>query len=309
MRRRICIGTRGSKLAVIQAESVLDKLKLIAPDIDFRLMKITTKGDRASNITLSRIAGEGIFVKELEEALIVGKIDMAVHSLKDMPTEIPQGLILAAVTERLDPRDAFVSNGGKLAELAPGCIIGTGSSRRAVQVLSYRPDLKIKDLRGNIETRLRKLSNGHYDGIIMAAAALTRFGWEKCVTEYLPVEHFVPEVGQGALGIETRSDRDDVCSLLLNLNHTLTRQCVLAERSFLKALGGGCRAPITALGSYTGNSMRLDGMVAGVHSNKIVRCTVESNVMEFENLGMELAMRMADMDAMSLISEANNYKI
>lgn len=306
MRRKIFIGTRGSKLAIIQAESVLAKLKLIAPDTDFSLLKIKTSGDRVTNVSLSRIAGDGIFVKELEDALTNGKIDMAVHSLKDMPTEIPQGLTLAAVTERLDPRDAFVSRGGKLTELAAGCIIGTGSTRRAVQVLSYRPDLKIKDLRGNIETRLRKLFNGHYDGIIMAAAALIRLGWEKYITEYLPVEHFTPQVGQGALGIETRSDCKDVCSLLSNLKHLSSWQCVLAERSFLKALGGGCRAPITALGRCTDSSMTLDGMVAGMHSSKTLRCTVVGNTTEFENLGIMLAQRMINMDALTLISEARN---
>jgi len=307
MRRRIYVGIRGSKLAVIQAESVLAKLKLIAPDIDFSLVKITTRGDRASNTPLNRIAGEGVFVKDLEEALLDKKIDMAVHSLKDMPTEIPQGLVLAAVTERLDPRDAFISNCGKLAELAPGYRVGTGSSRRATQVLAYRPDLKIKDLRGNIETRLRKLSNGHYDGIIMAAAALNRLGWEEIITEYLPIEHFIPEVGQGALGIETRSGQEDISSFLSNLNHTLTWQCVLAERSFLRTLGGGCRAPITALASSTAGTIRLDGMVAGVNSAKILRCTVEGDATEFENLGMTLAQRMIDMDALSLITEAKNY--
>ncbi|MBM3148623.1 MAG: hydroxymethylbilane synthase, partial [Chloroflexi bacterium] len=198
MRRRIVIGTRGSKLAIIQAESVLKKLRLIAPDRRFSLMKIATTGDKESNTPLDRLAGEGVFVKELEGALADGKIDMAVHSLKDLPIEIPQGLALGAATERLESRDTFISSKGKLAELPPGSIVGTGSHRRAIQVLAYRPDLKVQDLRGNIETRLRKLSENRYDGIIVAAAALIRLGLEKKITEYLPAEHFTPEVGQGA---------------------------------------------------------------------------------------------------------------
>jgi hydroxymethylbilane synthase len=309
MKRGINIGTRSSKLAVIQAESVLTKLKLFAPDIDFSLVNIKTRGDQASDTPLNKIAGEGIFVKELEEALIEGKIDMAVHSLKDMPIDIPHRLILAAVTKRLDPRDAFISNSGKIAKLTPGSTIGTGSNRRIAQVLAYRPDLKIKDLRGNIETRLRKLSDGQYDGIIIAAAALTRLGLEQKVTEYLPTEHFTPEVGQGALGIETRSDNRDFGSLLSHLNHIQSWQCVSAERAFLKALGGGCRTPITALGSRTGSTMKLYGTVAGIKSRKILRCIAEGNAEEFENLGIKLAKKMITMGAMSLIIEAKDYQI
>lgn len=309
MRRRIAIGTRGSRLAIIQAESVLAKLQLIAPDIEFSLVKITTRGDQESSTPLDMFTGEGVFVKELEKALTDGKIDMAVHSLKDLPTEIPRGLVLGAVTERLDSRDALISSRGKLAELAPGSIIGTGSRRRAVQVSAYRPDLKVQDLRGNIETRLRKLSEGHYDGIIMAAAALIRLGWEEKTTEYLSIEHFTPEVGQGALGIEICSDDEEAGSLVSRLNHEPTWQCVTAERAFLKALGGGCRAPITALGSISDNILRLDGMVAGVHSAKILRCSLKGNAAEPEKLGISLAQKMIDMGALSLIIEANGHQI
>ncbi|MBM4453381.1 MAG: hydroxymethylbilane synthase [Chloroflexi bacterium] len=304
MRRRIAIGTRGSRLAIIQTESVLDNLEQIAPDTEFGLVEITTRGDQEDNTPLERFAGEGVFVKELEKALEDGKIDMAVHSLKDLPTEIPQGLMLGAVVERLDFRDAFISHRANLAELPLGSIVGTGSRRRAAQVLAYRPDLKIQDLRGNIETRLRKLSEGHYDGIIMAAAALIRLGWEEKITEYLPPEHFTPEVGQGTLGIEIRTDDQDMRSLMSYLNHQPTWHCITAERAFLKALGGGCRAPITALGSIAGTILKLDGMVAGVYSTKILRCSIEDTPTEAEKLGDILAQKMINMGALSLIDEA-----
>jgi hydroxymethylbilane synthase len=309
MRRRIAIGTRSSKLAIIQAESVLTQIRQIRLDIQFSLIKIATRGDQESNIPLDKFQGEGVFVKELEKALADGQIDIAVHSLKDLPTEITQGLVLAAVTERLDSRDVFISSKGNLAELAPGSVIGTGSRRRAVQVLAYRPDLKIQDLRGNIETRLRKLADGHYDGIIMAAAALIRLGWGEKITEYLPIEHFTPEVGQGALGIEIRSDDETSGSLASRLNHQPTWQCVTAERAFLKALGGGCRTPITALGSILGNIIRLDGMIAGAHNTKILRCSLEGNPMESEKLGISLAQKMIDMGASSLITEADDHQM
>ena len=201
MRRTIAVGTRGSKLAVIQAESVLSKLKEAMPALDASLVKIVTTGDRESNAVLDKFAGQGVFVKELEQALIDGKINLAVHSLKDLPTEIPDGLLLAAVTARLDPRDVLVSRGKGLADLAPGSKIGTGSARRSVQLLTYRSDLEICEIRGNIDTRLGKVTQGEFDGIIVAAAALIRLGWEDKITEYLPADHFVPAVGQGALGI------------------------------------------------------------------------------------------------------------
>ncbi|MBM3154244.1 MAG: hydroxymethylbilane synthase [Chloroflexi bacterium] len=306
MRRRIVIGTRGSKLAIIQAESVLKKLRLIAPDRRFSLMKIATTGDKESNTPLDRLAGEGVFVKELEGALADGKIDMAVHSLKDLPIEIPQGLALGAATERLESRDTFISSKGKLAELPPGSIVGTGSHRRAIQVLAYRPDLKVQDLRGNIETRLRKLSENRYDGIIVAAAALIRLGLEKKITEYLPAEHFTPEVGQGALGIEIRTDDEDIRSLVSLLNHHPTWHCVTAERAFLKTLGGGCRAPITALGSISNNILKLDGMVASTHSTKILRCSLQGNARESERLGIRLAQKMIEMGALNLINEVRS---
>ncbi|OGO59479.1 MAG: hydroxymethylbilane synthase [Chloroflexi bacterium RBG_19FT_COMBO_47_15] len=301
--RKITIGTRGSRLAVIQAQWVLTKLREATPGLEANLVKITTRGDRDSGTALDKFAGQGVFVKELEKALIDGEIDLAVHSLKDMPTEIPRGLFLAATTARLDPRDVLISRAGKSAELAPGSMIGTGSHRRAVQLRALRPDLETCGVRGNIDTRLRKVSEGEVDGIIVAAAALIRLGWQDKITEYLPVEHFTPAAGQGALGIEIRSGDKATALLASVINHEPTWQSVTAERTFLRALGGGCRAPIAALGIVSGDALKLSGMVASVDGSRILRATEEGNAQAPEQVGRQLAQKMAEMGALDCISE------
>jgi hydroxymethylbilane synthase len=304
LRWTITIGTRGSQLAVMQAEWVLAKLREALPGLKASLIKIITRGDQDSSIALDKFAGQGVFVKELEKALLNGEIDLAVHSLKDLPTEIPDGLSLTAVTARLDPRDVLVSRAGKLNGLTPGSKIGTGSHRRAVQLLACRPDLKICEIRGNTDTRLRKMSEGEVDGLIMAAAALIRLGWEDKITEYLPVEHFMPAVGQGALGVEIRSEDKEAASLVCQVNHESTWRSVTAERAFLQALGGGCRNPIAALGIVSGNIMKIDGMVAGVDSSHILRCSAEGNALAPEQVGKHLAEKMVEMGALELIAGA-----
>ena len=301
--RKITIGTRGSRLAVIQAQWVLTKLREATPGLEANLVKITTRGDRDSGTALDKFAGQGVFVKELEKALIDGEIDLAVHSLKDMPTEIPRGLFLAATTARLDPRDVLISRAGKSAELAPGSMIGTGSHRRAVQLRAFRPDLETCGVRGNIDTRLRKVSEGEVDGIIVAAAALIRLGWQDKITEYLPTEHFTPAAGQGALGIEIRSGDKATALLASAINHEPTWQSVTAERTFLRALGGGCRAPIAALGIVSGDALKLSGMVASVDGSRILRATEEGNAQAPEQVGRQLAQKMAEMGALDCISE------
>ena len=301
--RKITIGTRGSKLAVIQAEWVLTKLREADPGLEASLVKITTRGDRESDTALDKFAGQGVFVKELEKALFDGDIDFAVHSLKDMPTEIPYGLFLAATTARLDPRDVLISRADKLAGLAPGSKIGTGSLRRSVQLSALRPDLEICGIRGNIDTRLRKVSEGEVDGIIVAAAALIRLGWEDKIAEYLPTEYFTPSVGQGALGIEIRSEDKEPASLASALNHEPTWQSVTAERTFLRALGGGCRAPIAALGIVSDGVLKLSGMVASVYGGHILRATEEGNAQAPEQVGKQLAQKMVDIGALDCISE------
>ena len=302
--RKIIIGSRGSKLAAVQAELVLAKLRETVPDLEASIVKITTRGDQDDDTPLDNFAQQGIFVKELEKALIDGRIDLAVHSLKDLPTEIPAVLSLAAVTARIDPRDVLVSRARKLSELATGSKIGTGSLRRSIQLLALRNDLEISGIRGNIDTRLRKVSDGEIDGVIVAAAALIRLGWEDRITEYLPVEHFMPAVGQGALGIQVRSKDERITSLVSSVNHEPTWRCITAERTFLQSLGGGCRAPIAALGIVSDGVLRLSGMVASADADQILRATVEGDAQAPEQAGKRLAKKIAEMGALDLIAEA-----
>lgn len=302
MRREIVVGTRGSKLALIQAESVVTKIRGLAPHLKVVISKIVTRGDRDRHIQLDHMEDIGVFVKELEETLLSGRIDVAVHSLKDMPTQIPQGLCLAAVTERLDPRDVLISGEQKLAELASGSRIGTGSLRRAVQLSVCRPDLEVCSIRGNVDTRLRKVAEGEFAGVILAAAAMQRLGWENKISEYLPIEHFLPSVGQGALAIEARSDDQEVAELLALLNHVPTWQSITAERAFLEALGGGCRAPITALGTMKYGTLQLGGMVADVGTRKIIRASAMDSTLSAQELGVRLAQKLLAMGADEFIA-------
>ncbi len=304
-RTRIIAGSRGSKLALIQAESVAARIREVNPKLEVSLSKIITKGDRNRHTQLDHVAGVGVFVKELEGALLDNRIDIAVHSLKDVPTDIPLDLRLLAVTERLDPRDVLASK-SRLDELAPGSRIGTGSLRRTVQLTQYRPDLKVCSIRGNVDTRLRKVSSGEVDGVILAAAALLRLGWEDKITEYLPLEHFLPAVGQGALVIETRLDDEEVAALVSPVNHLPTWQSVMAERAFLSALGGGCRAPIAALGTVNGATLKLEGMVADVSGKKMLRATEEGSSMSPEQVGVQLAQKMLGMGASEFIAEVRD---
>lgn len=302
MNKPVIIGSRGSRLAIIQAESVLARLKEANPALEFKLTRIITQGDRDKTGSLDRIPGRGVFVKEIEEALLEKRIDIAVHSLKDLPTQIPSGLSLTAVTMRLDPRDAFVSPGKKLAELPPGSVIGTGSPRRKVQLLTYRPDLEVKEIRGNIDTRLHKVISGEFDGIIVAAAALIRLGWEDRITEYLALEHFLPEIGQGALGIEIRAGDKEIAQLTQTLNHEPTWQSIIAERAFLQALGGGCRTPVAALATVTGDTLRLQGMV--VYNGNIFQDSEEGSPLTPHLVGKRLANKLLERGAAQFIAKA-----
>ncbi len=303
MKTKIVVGSRGSKLALIQAESVVAKIREINPHVEVGISKIVTKGDRDRHAQLDHMEGIGVFVKELEEALLTGRIDLAVHSLKDVPTEIPQGLCLLAVTERLDPSDVLVSKSGRLNELASGARIGTGSLRRAAQLTRYRPDLEVCSIRGNVDTRLRKVASGEFDGVILAAAAMLRLGWQDKISEYLPLEHFVPAVGQGTLVIETRLGDKEIVELISPLNHRPTWQSITAERAFLSALGGGCRAPIAALGTVNSDTLKLEGMVADASGKKMLRAVEEGSTIFPEELGTRLAQRMQRMGAAEFITE------
>lgn len=291
MSKKIILGSRGSRLAMIQAESIAAGIREASPGTEVEIHRIVTRGDRNRHIPLENEAGIGIFVKEIEEALLDGRIDLAVHSLKDMPTELPEGLTIAAITERLDPADVLITRGEKLAELAPGATIGTGSPRRAAQIAGYRTDLKTVSIRGNVDTRIGKVTSGEVDGVILATAAMKRLGWENRITEYLPVEHFLPAVGQGALAIETRTE-EEIIKIVAPLNHQPSRQRVTAERAFLRTLEGGCQAPIAALATLKGDILKLDGMIVDPATSRTLRGIEEGSPVSPEAPGVKLAERL-----------------
>jgi hydroxymethylbilane synthase len=302
VKRRIVVGSRGSRLALAQAESVMASIKRANPNIKLGLKKIITAGDRDRHTRPDHI-GVAIFVKELEQALFDGVIDLAVHNLKDMPTEVPKDLQIQAVTPRLDPRDTLVAK-SRLSELAPGSKIGTGSLRRSAQLHNYRPDLEVCNIRGNVDTRLCKVASGEIEGVIIAAAAMARLGWEGEIAEYLPLDHFLPAVGQGVLALESRIDDREVADLVSPLNHLPTWQSITAERVFLRLLGGGCRAPIAALGTVTDSILKLEGMIADVNGTNILRASEEGNALYPEEIGERLAEKILSMGASEFIDEA-----
>jgi len=305
VKRKIVVGSRGSKLALIQAESVVVKIREANPSLEVNISKIVTQGDRNRQTRFDQMTGVGVFVKELEEALLDGRIDLAVHSLKDVPTEIPQGLHLAAVTERLDPRDILVSRAGSLAELPAGSRVGTASPRRSVQLTTYRSDLEVCHIRGNVDTRLEKVFRGEFDCVVLAAAALIRLGQQDKISEYLPLEHFLPAVGQGALVVETRLGDEDTVEFVLSINHLPSWQSVSAERAFLSALGGGCRTPIAALGTVNGDTLKLDGMVADNEGKRILYASGEGDAASPEEVGEQLAQKLLGMGASDFIAEVS----
>ncbi len=299
----ITVGSRGSRLALLQTELVVNLLAERYPHLSFRLKKIKTGGDINRTASLAELGGLGLFVKELEQALLSGEIDMAVHSLKDVPTELGAEFKLAAVPIRGDARDAFVSNSGEpLSRLPQGACVGTGSERRAVQLKAFRPDIDIQPLRGNIDTRLNKLHSGKIDGIIVAAAAMLRMGWDERITEYLPVEHFLPSVGQGALAIEIKAADREMSDLVSVVNYEPAWLSVRAERAFLSALGGGCHAPIAALGTVSGNTLHIEGMVASRDGSRILRVSKDASPAMPEKTGRLMAERILAMGARELIS-------
>ncbi len=286
----IKIGTRGSKLALTQANLVADSLKKTDSGITVEICVIKTSGDIMQDVSLTKMGGKGVFVKEIEDALLSGTVDLAVHSMKDVPTEIPAGLIFAAIMKREDARDVLVSKNNKKIEFMPrGARIGTGSLRRASQLLAVLPDLAIVSLRGNLETRLRKIETENLQGIILAAAGMKRMGLTEKISQYLPVETMLPAVGQGALGLQTREADHELGKIVAKLNHESTAAEVMAERSFLRHLGGGCLLPIAAFGKLEGDKLTLEGLVAAPNGDSIIRDKVRGAIAEAEELGKKLA--------------------
>ena len=297
MKNSFIIGSRGSKLALTQSEWVKTKLLLLNPKVNITIEVIKTSGDVKTE-PLSVIGGAGVFTKELEEALLAKRVDIAVHSLKDLPTILPEGLTVAAICEREDARDALVlgreldGDCATVESLPVRAVVGTSSPRRLAQLKHLRDDIIIKDLRGNVDTRLRKLDEGHYDALILASAGLRRLGLAHRISAPIPQDKMLPAVGQGAIGIETRADDEACQDIVSKLNHEPTRIACIAERALLRGLGGGCQLPIAGHAVVVYDRIRLDGLIAAKDGKEILRDHVTGNSTDAEQLGDELAQRL-----------------
>ncbi len=305
---KIVIGTRASALALWQTGYVVDHLRAATPGLDVEIKTIQTRGDRVRDRALSQVGGKGLFVKEIESALLSGEIDLAVHSLKDMPTEQPEALALGAILERADPRDALVVRGGDghrpdLATLPGDARVGTSSLRRRAQILAARPDLQVLDLRGNVDTRLRKLREGQYEAIVLAVAGLERLGHAEAISQVLPLDLMLPAVGQGALCVEVRASDEATRALIAPLDHAPTRQAAEAERALLRWLEGGCQVPVGAHAEIDGDRVRLQGLVAALDGSRLVRDAIHGPAAEAEALGIELAERLLATGGLAILEE------
>jgi len=300
--KNIRIGTRDSQLAMWQAEWVQSQLTELYPHLNFELVSMKTKGDKILDVPLSKIGDKGLFTKELEQGLLNDELDMAVHSLKDMPTLLPPGLIISAFCEREEPRDVFLSRTGvPMEDLPEGAIIGTSSLRRKSQLKHYRPDLNFMDLRGNLQTRWRKLQESDMAGIVLAAAGVKRLGWEERITQILPEDMMLSAVGQGSIAVEIDEKRSDIAELLSGLNHIATEKAVKSERALMRKLEGGCQVPIGALGQVVEGEIILRGMVASLDGTRLIKA--EAKGTDPESVGIEVANRLIEQGANSILAE------
>jgi hydroxymethylbilane synthase len=301
--RSIRIATRKSPLAMWQAEHVAAELKRIHPEVEVEILGMSTKGDKILDTPLAKIGGKGLFVKELEQGMLEGRADIAVHSMKDVPVELPEGLHLPVIMQREDPRDAFVSNDYNSIDTLPkGAKVGTASLRRQAQLAETRPDLQIKPLRGNVNTRLRKLDEGEFDAVILATAGLMRLGFEERITARIGPEQSLPAIGQGAVGIECRQDDDWINRLLEPLHHDDTAYCVLAERAMNERLNGGCQVPIAGYAMLESGNLWLRGLVGKPDGSKIIRGEVEGKLEEAQVMGNGLAERLLEWGADEILA-------
>ena len=307
MKNIIRIGTRGSRLALWQAEHVKSRLEGLYPHLFVSIEKIKTTGDKILDAPLARVGGKGLFVKEIEEALIEGRIDMAVHSMKDMPVIIPEGLCIGTITKREDPRDALISRDGKIFSALPeGAHIGTSSLRRSSQLLFFRPDLRISPLRGNVDTRLRKLDEGRFDAIVLASAGIIRMGLKERVTEFFPVSFLIPAIGQGAICIECRENDQEIMDLIKPLDHKETSTAIRAERAFLKRLEGGCQVPIGAHARLVDDTIEMEGFIASIDGREMVMERMTDKVDRPEDLGKRLAESILSQGGEEILQEIYN---
>lgn len=302
--KKLIIASRESALAMWQAKHIQTTLQQLYPETTVEILGMTTTGDQILDSPLSRIGGKGLFVKELEQALADGRADLAVHSMKDVPMHLPEGFMLAAIGEREDARDALVSNQYKsLEELPHGAIVGTSSLRRQSQLQAMFPYLVIESLRGNLQTRLRKLDEGQYAAIILAAAGLIRLGLEARIAQFIPTTSSIPAVGQGALGIEINANRQDLLKVLAPLNHAETAASVEAERGMSRALAGSCTVPLGAYAEVLGKTIKMTGFVASVNGAQMIKQTVTGSINDPESLGKLLAQKLTELGADKILAE------
>lgn len=303
MARKIIVGSRRSRLALTQTKWVIKQLESLGLPYEFEIKEIVTKGDKILDVMLSKVGGKGLFVKEIEQALYDQTIDFAVHSIKDMPAELPEGLVIASIPKRVDARDVLISKVDlPLEQLPAGSIIGTSSLRRSAQLLNIRPDLEIKWIRGNIDTRLEKLKTENYDAIILAAAGLERLDWSSdLVTQYLPTEICLPAVGQGALGIECRADDQEILDLLQKIHDQESGLAVQAERAFLAKIEGGCQVPVAAHATYHEGEIQLTALVGSPDGKRIIKESMSGD--EPIQLGQTLAERLLELGAKEILEQ------
>lgn len=300
----IIIGTRGSKLALWQAQWIRTAIERVAPSFDVDLEIIKTKGDKILDVPLAKIGGKGLFVKEIEDALLKGRIDLAVHSMKDMPADLPAGLCIGAIPEREIPNDVLISKTGAVFNaLEPDACIGTSSLRRASQLRHVRPEITIVPLRGNLDTRLKKLASGEMDAIVLAAAGVKRLDFEDQIAEYLPEDIMLPAVGQGALCVEIRTDDPVIKPIADRLDHPKTNAIVMGERAFLNHLEGGCQVPIAALGKIEHGRFKMTGLVADVDGSLMIKDSHEGAYDRSEQVGVELAERLLSRGAADILKK------
>ena len=303
-KKKILVGSRDSVLAMWQTQFVIDRLLEVTDAYEFEIVSLKTKGDKILDVSLAKIGDKGLFTKELELGLLNGEIAFAVHSMKDMPTALPEGLQISSMLKRHNPADVLISERyDSFAALPQGAKVGTSSLRRRAQLLHQRPDLEIHDLRGNLQTRMRKMKEEQFDGIILAAAGVERLGWQDKITEELSYDVCLPAVSQGVIGVETRSDDAEIIALVQLVNDVETQWCVEAERALLQALEGGCQIPIAAYGQLEGNQLVLDGLVGSLDGKTIIRDRISGSVEKRLQLGQQLAQRLAVQGGQAILDE------
>lgn len=307
MTQNITIGTRGSQLALWQANFIKSAIEELFPEIRINLKIIKTKGDKILDRPLAMVGGKGLFVKEIELALTRGDIDLAVHSMKDMPGELPDGLMIGAVPKRENPFDVLLSKKGKLLQdYAKGAVVGTSSLRRASQIRHIRPDLEIRSIRGNLDTRVKKLKSGEYDAIVLAAAGLIRMGQADEITEYLDETVMLPAVGQGALCIETRDNDERTALIMKKLDHRETRMCVMGERAFLRQIEGSCHIPVACFAKIAGGEIVMNAAVASEDGSRMIKQQIISPALDAESAGKTLADRLLENGGREILESLNS---